>query len=490
MRRIRDSLKFVVKAGFLLAILILGWVFVNIMSLWKGKQVSRLSEQDDHKLFGPQSARADASAAGTGAGSTPHVAYFDGKRFRIENDFLFGKPKSFFVNYNLIKLLYEQGRIGPDLMKFTHPLKKRKGKLALQLQEIEEEETFVDRLELIRVVHPKNTEVVVNSNFTSYLVVNRKEAEKKIVLPARAMLNNKTDVKYRFADKAKLWRKPGRSGKLYQKGDRLEFSFAGLKPGIPAHLVVKSQFRDWMMGEELTPRISWQEFSFRKLLHRPAVVRTATAGMGLLYLIFGKEILGTAFTSLPIIIGTAASSSCGAGGCTNDCKSIIFSYKNKGNRYSRFLVHEPRDWREGTEVISLPKEAVMPDGTLSLQADFTKRHRLTLAGVWQEMKQEPHRQELLPVETARHSRLGDIRQTFSTDKSYAHMLPGDKIDLEFGDLQIQAQLGEQETYLMQSFGFYTALRPEFQNEISGWENRMSYEARTHYRKLRELNNYF
>src|SRR3989344_5665805 len=190
MKKIINSFKFFFRASILIAMLMVGWMFVNVTNLVRNIKgdADHKGDADDGELFKPSAANADAPAG------CPHAAYFDGKEFRIENDFLLGKPKSFLTDYASIKSLYESGRVGPDLLKFTHPLGRRNGKITLQLQEIEAEETFIDWVKLMRVLHPVGTEVVVDSGFEKFYVFDKKNIEEKILLPFASLLNQTKNI--------------------------------------------------------------------------------------------------------------------------------------------------------------------------------------------------------------------------------------------------------------------------------------------------------
>src|SRR3990167_3159844 len=98
---------------FLLALLAFGWSFLNVVNLIKGKQ-SNLDEKSlRSQLFKANVARADVPK-GT---STPFLAYFDGKEYKLENDIMFGRPKSFNAKYEIAKQKYEDGLVSPDLYK-------------------------------------------------------------------------------------------------------------------------------------------------------------------------------------------------------------------------------------------------------------------------------------------------------------------------------------------------------------------------------------
>ena len=67
------------------------------------------------------------------------------------------------------------------------------------------------------------------------------------------------------------------------------------------------------------------------------------------------------------------------------------------------------------------------------------------------------------------------------------MIPGDTIDLTFEDPHLEIRNNdEQETYLMQSSGFYTSLSSKYRQIAGDWQSGLSPEARAHYQELTAL----
>ena len=85
MKKLLNSVKFISKALLLIILLLVGWAFINVANFIKGKKsVENKSGAGD--LFGADKASADIPYIYDC--NCPHVAYFDGKEFKIENDFL------------------------------------------------------------------------------------------------------------------------------------------------------------------------------------------------------------------------------------------------------------------------------------------------------------------------------------------------------------------------------------------------------------------
>ncbi|MDO8574953.1 MAG: hypothetical protein Q7R61_01620 [bacterium] len=489
MKKFFNSFKFILKAFLLVVILLVGWVFINITNLIKGKKAPD-KDSLSKNMFGADEASADAPGGGggppgDGGGGCPFVAYFDGEKFQIENDFLCGKS-----------LRYFRSKISkPDLLKFYHAPKKRGGKLAFQLQENEAEESFVSRLKFIRVAHPKNSEVIVDSGFEKFHVIERASLEN--LTPANEVLvNGVKDVSGRFNDQKRFFsssvipsgdvpkgqRSPeGRESDslILNKNDRLKFVFSGLKRGSEPVLIVKSTFRDFMTGEvgetkKITP--------LARLFYSPVALRAGLLFTAALYFVFGRKASGYWPAFLPIVFGVQ-------GG-----KSIVFSYQDETGSFNQAAINKPRAWNFSSEAIVLPKEAIMEDGTMVIKAEFTRRHKLAFAGVLstcggspvgrQDEINLPYRSEELYVKSAKSSRLGDVYGLISdeNDKSL-HLIPGDTVDIELEDPKISLNKDEKDTYLMQSFGVYTPLSSKYKKIAGDWLKKIPAEVRAYYEQM-------
>ena len=98
------------------------------------------------------------------------------KKYKLENDILFGRPKSYWPTYETAKAMYEDGRVGSDLYKITSPIKPHNGKLLFQIQEIEPEESFFKflRLKRVEVLSLRNTgKITKESHQHAYTALER-----------------------------------------------------------------------------------------------------------------------------------------------------------------------------------------------------------------------------------------------------------------------------------------------------------------------------
>lgn len=479
MKKFFNSFKFILKAFFLVIILLLGWAFINITNLIKGK---KLSEKDtlSKSMFGADEASADVTEGGIGGVQCcPFAAYFNGKEFQIENDFLVSSgsvPSGHLPQGDKLSRYWRwffRSKISkPDLLKFHHAPKKRDGKLAFQLQENEAEESFISNLKFIRVAHLKNSEVIVDSGFEKFYVIE--QASLKNLVPAKEVLvNGVKDASGLFNNRKRFSVLGGENrfesdNLILNKNDRLDFVFSGLKRGAEPVLIVKSTFRDFMMGEVLEmKKIS----PFTSVFYSPAVLRLGLFFVVAFYFIFGRKAFGNWPAFLPIFFGIQT-------------HSIIFSYQDKTGIYKQTTINKPRVWNFSSEAIVLPEEAIMEDGTMRVKAEFTRRHKLAFAGVLQNKISLPYREEKLCVKSAKSSRLGDVTELLlEKNNKSLHLIPGDTVDIELEDPKISLNKGEKDTYLMQSLGVFTPLSSKYKKLAGNWMAKIPAEVRDYYARM-------
>src|SRR3989338_8001173 len=268
MKKLLNSIKFIFKALLLITLLLVGWAFVNVANLVKGK---KSAEKGTDNLFGSDSAKANVPEPPSCwfVSGCPHVAYFDGKEFKIENDFLPAEFKA--IEPGSAGSLYEQTVFAPDMLKFSSIPQKYNGGLTLRLQEIELEESFIRWIKLLRVVHSEKEEIVIDAVKKVPYLAPVNEAAKKILLPSEAMLNEKSYLAGIYLAKQFLWNDiPESKNDLFQKGDSIDFTFKNLQKDKDVLLVVRSVFRDWMAGGETK-----SAYSLSNLMRLPVFAKVA-----------------------------------------------------------------------------------------------------------------------------------------------------------------------------------------------------------------------
>lgn len=366
------------------------------------------------------------------------------------------------------------------------------GKIKLQIQEIEPEESHFNWIQLKRVLHPVNTELIVDSEYRKFFIVNKKLFENAIVLPE----TENSDAS-RIVHKKYLWERSPELGSSLQfdRENKLELKFKNLDLQKIPHLVIKSWYRDWVLGieedwESRTSLASWiskNRFEFTR-----AFLFLVLAFLGT-WLSKGKG--GQGLAILPYFIGSGGcdGGACGDGPGSVGC-SFIYEYKDWKGDYARCTVSEPRVWAYNTEVIELPREAVQPDGTLELRIHSSKRHTLGFAGLVQgieRMAQSPMSEEYLDLTKAFHNRLNkDVASSLNSyHGEYVETIPGDIIDIEFERPKTNLKLGEKETYVIRASGFYTPLRKENRAKAGDWQSKISLEAKERLRSVKKLSAY-
>ena len=482
---------FISKALLLIAVLIFGWMYINVTNLVKGKKAQ------DHGLgtnglWGPDSANADVAwgpspelpPKGT---STPFLAYFDGKEYKLENDILFGRPTSFNAKYEIAKQKYEDGLVSPDLYKIAAKITPLGSKLLFQIQEREVEESFFRWLKLTRVVHPQNTEIIVNSDYAKFYVLKRRGLEESLALPAAVITKKGVDIAARIADKRLIWQQEvsdndKEASIRFQKNDSVEVIFKNLKKNVAPFLVTKSWFRDWIAGysdDWAAPN------TLAALFQRSPLGNIKTAA--LLPIVLGVWILHKiglgegAVAVAPFIFGY-------------QCCSLVYEFKDAMGNYRQIAVSEPRAWHYNNEIIGLPKESILSDGALRLRITSTKRHTLGFVGITQQVEnveEKQFTQEEVRLSRAYHHRLGqDVTAELNNNGGeYVHMVTGDVVDLEFDAPDTPIGENQKETYVIQSSGFYTALRPEYKKFADDWDARRAAEDRKQRGQLASISSY-
>lgn len=456
MKHLLRSLTFIGKVILLVLLLAIGWAYLNISNLIKGKKTYD-QNGGTTDLFGISDAQAD-----TPSSACPHVAYFDGDAFKIENDFLPGDFKHPLYASALIRSLALDPHRTPDLLRFTQIPGRQNGAITLRFEELEPEESFVNRVRLLRAIHASDEEIIIDADTHAPFVVNRTAVERDLLLPSRAIWNERVDITERFRTTEHLWHDiPEAHDAPIPRDDVLDFVFDGLS-SASATLIIRAVHRDWVAGEA-SP--SWLA-TFGSLAPAHALRRAATLAAGAF--MFWHQDASVSSALLPIIFGVQAPGE----------KSIHFSYKDRDGAFRPVSVLKPRNIRHSTEQVRLPAHAVHPDGTLTVRAAFTRRHRLSFIGAIQGMAARSPRLEILKPIRAHHSRLGDVRAAIVKEGgARVHFIPGDVAEAAFEDPTSSLEAGERETYLFQSSGYYMPLRPKYKKIAGDWSSRLLPEAR-------------
>lgn len=471
------------QVALLVLILLLGWALFSIIRLIKGEEWSRgkQAEFEKNNILGVTPARADAPGGGDpgGSASTPFLAAWNGNEYKIENDFLFGKPRSYFSDFGDGKRSYEAGWVSPDLYKIQSAFQPREGKLTFQIQEIEPEESFINGMTLLRVTHPAKSEVVVNSDYGKFYVLDKKKFLGNFIGPASVKSKNGEDVSY-LADNNNLHNVPAIELTL-SENDYVDAIFAGIASGGKYFLVTKSHYRDWVMGENpslLSRAQFWaRSFAGSRMLSKAIVASS---------LLFAPWLHKNGLLVPFIMLGGGGSAGSSAGS-TSCCLPI--SFKNSSGQYRQFTTIEPRGWRSSVEMTEIPQEAISGSGDLHLRVSATKRHRLDFVGLARNPEELPYQMEALGINRAWHNRLREDVAALLQYRAgnYLHTIPGDTVDVEFERPKSGTPRGTKETYLLRSAGFYIYLSPESKKIAGNWDEKLSDEAKERLSFIKERN---
>ncbi|MBI2108962.1 MAG: hypothetical protein HYT93_02145 [Parcubacteria group bacterium] len=199
-----------------------------------------------------------------GGFSTPFISTWNGKTFIFENDFLFGKPNTLFTNKKEGMQMYESGKITPDLYRIQNNVQLRDGHFIAQIKEIEPEESFIDHLSLLRVVYPKNTELIVDSKFKDIHVFEENAIEKTEGVNHQNIKTKNTSKAHAIGNTQNIWKKMKDSdGLLLEPSESIEITGQVEDKSREAYLLLRAHYRDWTAGEIFNKK---KEFDIHKIL--------------------------------------------------------------------------------------------------------------------------------------------------------------------------------------------------------------------------------
>ncbi len=328
----------------------------------------------------------------------------------------------------------------------------------------------------------------MDTEFKKFHIFGKKEFERAVTLPASIIARDGEDFTKQIASPDLLWNYSRKDSPqiFFEKDFSMDILFKDIRTGEIPYLVVKSWYRDWVMGNEE----DWKEKSasmpifgaFSRNFVRVASSVSLAALAAWAFYRRGIDPLSFA-SALPYVALTQ-------GGCCFD-----YEYMDSEGNYHRAAVLNPRSWKPNTEVIELPREAVRADNTVRMRITATKRHAFGFVGLVQNIEKFHNAgftEEKLVLSRAHHNRLKtDVREVLMSRQSggYVHTIPGDTVDVEISASERKLKKGERETYLIKSSGFYTPLRRESRELAGNWQERISDEAKSRLASLTPLKEY-
>lgn len=342
-----------------------------------------------------------------GAPTTPYLfTYADGRYF-VENDIM----GTFFQDKDMtpedVEQAYKNNDVGnrfqeKDTYKLLLKPTVEKGRIKLQIRELEPEESHIDQVWLLKAVHKKDSIIFADiplATGKSGEIHNLKTVSE--IRPYSCIDEKGNDCLAQvFSEDAQV---------VDKKADEfiiLKFNAAGFNPNNQSYFY----FNVW--GKNLEPRLIKTPFS-QGYSDGPSII--------MYYVKDGK------WQSI---------------GQDLHPRAILRSRVTRGGDYSIFL-----------------PEYIDKDGVVTLKMVWTEPHKLDKISILSFAESAPYRTEELNLVKAEHSKDGDALAALGTqDFSYAHIVRGDKINLEFEAGSLWPQDDEEVDYFFVSRGYYHGLR--------------------------------
>lgn len=447
--------------------------------------------------------------------STPFICVWDGQQYVYENDFLFGKPGTFFGNASDGKVWYEAGGIGHDYYKIqTHP-NIENGLLRFQIKEVEPEESYIDYLSMLSVVSPIGSTVVVDSNHNKYTAFDTTEIENRHGIRSERISLNGKEVETGLLDgDGVLNGTPGDSeDHTMAPGDYIEAeaSVDISSGGEDLYVFIRSHFRDWVASEfsslldetlnvhkkgikdelretvrALSTRMFVQSIARIPVLLVALVIVSAAS---LFQYSAGQRTSNNLNQSLiPVVENTIPSAHASH---PTGCNSLVVEYYD-GTSFVFVDVIEPRFYRPTTEAVKIPKEAIAKNGKVRIKITSTKYHRVWGVALAKPERTHSTRFEKLLLKTAYHLKeQKDYTAILNSQRNgeYMHLIPGDVVDIEFADSTKAFGSGEKREFVLVAGGIYTPLSKEVELELGNWIAELDAEAREWLKHKYSLKNY-
>ncbi|MDP3725705.1 MAG: hypothetical protein Q8R36_00735 [bacterium] len=457
-------------------------------------------------------------ASGPGGGpSTPFLCVWDGKNFVFENDFMFGKPTSLFQSAQKGKYAYENKTITPDLYRIQNDIALKDGHFVAQMKEIEPEESYLDHISLLRVVYPRDAELIVGSKFEKIYSFGKNALLKREGVEYQTTTLNGIDVASFIGNTNYLWSNVGDTdGYFMNTNDGIvEIKGRVLDPHKDLYLLLRAHYRDWTLGEIFSARKNGYYIPIRELFGDSFSPKTLVKGTALvlsIILLSAITAVGSLFRTMPqqgqVIDDARTLASAfgisrayadtppppgggGGGGGGSPWRSLVVDYWN-GNSFKLIDVFSPRYYQPSLNAVAIPKEAIQKNGDVSIRVTATKRHKVHSAILVAPNKKVSCRTQKFSVAKAFHNReRKDYAEVLNKQYSgeYMRTIPADVVDVSFkvGDSKLSES--EQEAYILQTGGIYTVADEETQKEAGDWVNKLDSESQSVLRELYALRTY-
>lgn len=182
----------------------------------------------------------------------------------------------------------------------------------------------------------------------------------------------------------------------------------------------------------------------------------------------------------------------GDSGSDSGSCSLVVEYWN-GASFVPLDIYSPRYYQPTLNTITVPAHTIQPSGEVRLRITATKRHKVYFAGLMAPKKNISSRVKKLSVKKAFHKREEkDYAEILNKPHSgeYLRTIPGDVVDVAFKAEESKILKSEQESYVLQAGGVYTAVSGEARQEAGDWVSRLDSESRAFLENLYTLNTYY
>lgn len=445
------------------------------------------------------SSSSDGGSDGAGS-STPFLATWNGKRFNLENDFLFSKPRTISSIYlPVAKRMYEENFDQGDKYIIQNEVQPLGDRLVFQIREIEPEVSYIDSLTISFFEKKHDHAYFVTSDHTELLSMPR-IALQKSALEQSAIFNRDVDVSahmsHRFGDISKYAHSQPSFIQELEKDDFIEVTGSTVTEHDELYLLLESKYRDWTIGEIFKERekiLSNMSFAsihtLENWLKSPIKMVSLMLIIALSFIGMSKakddesqeSILSRAFD---INVARADLPAGSDGG-----KSLLVEYKSSADHtFKNIEIVEPRYFQSSAYLIKIPHEAIH-DGKVQLRITATKRHHVTCARLIRAGQEELAAVPSEPLELVkaynRRTKEDGVAKLTAKDNDYLVTWPGDVVDLEFKlpHAKDVADLG----FVLQAHGFYVAASREIQTQLGDWVSRLDPESAAFLKELHTIN---
>lgn len=462
-------------------------IFVGVLFVYLAASLLGVDSTVGQALLVPFFGLFGGGGAGGGCSnaSTPFLYTWNGQKFCMDNDVMFGVPTSVFNTLPEGKETYEQRGIIPDLYAIQNKVTLQDGLIKIQIKEIEPETSAYDFAAIEAVPVGRDEQVVVDHVFTQVAVLKR--------AAVAAALNNVHDLTRCDAGSRQVEvvnHLPARGSEralTFGRGDTIAFKVKvdRATPSGRTYVLLDTWFRDWMVGdlywgvegtEQAVPSHLWH----KRALAVPAAL--AVAAMGYMGLTIKNE------STLNISTPVAHADVPGSGGGSGFTHSFKVHYWN-GAVFKQAAIVSPRYKQPYLTMIALPEDAAVENGCVQLKVEATKRHLLTGVGALTIRDEDLLRGEkraVAPLVRAFSAKDGrDVTNVLASphDRKYVETAPGDVYELHFappvGSLE-NVQL------LLRFGGVYATMSTQAQRAVGNWIPGLDAEARAFLKEVYDL----